>query len=504
MKKIISCGMAMIVSLAMSAQDGAKVSSQEAFDYNRCSLSVISLNGIAGNAGEVDAWTSTTDFDGKFDMNRITTTSIRTNSDASEIQETLRGLRVGKQILDYWLQYDGNKFDAKLMEQRSRYNATDADVLRDNASKVKTISVANKTLLNNTYVLVTGPTSVEQKTDKKGNITYTASVDAYVYKVNLNDTILTTVWENWLSEDSAPESKNIYENIDVDVDFVAGVKGKIGSGKTSAEALASAFNEVLEPLEKKIDKWQVVTTVYERHPLGAKIGKKEGLKNSDRYRAFKVVEDAEGNLKYKKVGYVRATKVVDNRQDATGEGECSHFYQISGRSIKEGMFLKQKKDIKLSVSAYGTLNGYNIAGIDINYLFKTSQTLGIMQYGGLSIGYDQGDDYTGEKAMYIPISLNYGVGIHPVRILEILPSIGVGADYYGLPSDSEEESEFTKQIAYFARGGVQVGVQVWYPVQIFVRADYSYKISEGELYCECLDHKRFDRLSFGAGLKINF
>lgn len=508
MKRTLLIGAMMLAtsSLTLSAQKTAKVSSQEAFDYNRCSLSIIALNGMTSYDDDVNTWTSSTDFDGKFDMNKIATTGISTSSNSDKIKNVLIKENVGKQVLNYWLQYDGTKFSSKLMENRSSYNATDADVLRDQASKVKTLNLANKTLLNNSFVMVTGPTSVERKVTKKGEVYYEALIDAYVYKVNLNDSILTTVWENWLDESANSNNKSIYDNLNVEIDYVASVTKKSGVGENPAQAINEAFGEILDPLEKKIGKWQVVTSIYRKHPLGAKIGKKEGLKNSDRYRAFKVVEDQNGNLEYKKVGFVRATKVINNTNVATGESDCSNFYQISGRTLREGMFLKQKKDIKLSVSGSYNTGGYNIAQVDIDYLVHTSNVLGVMQYAGLSIGYDDGKDgFSKKKAIYIPVTLNYGIGIHPVRILEILPSIGVGADYYSLPSDdSSDDSKFDKQLAYFAHGGVKVGLQIFYPIQIFVRADYSYKFSEGELYKECISHKRFEKLSFGAGLKINF
>ncbi len=499
--------LAMMSFSGLKAQEAAKVTTQEAFDYNRCSLSILSLNGLTSCDSYVDAWTSTADFDGKFDMNLIGTKGVRpSSSTADAVKAELDGKYVGKQVLDYWLQYDGKKFDQKLMEQRTRYNATDQDVLKDNAAKVKTLNVANKNLLKNSYVLVTGPTAVKQSKNKKGETIYTAYVDAYVYQVALTDSLIEEVYGNWLDEEATAEQRQRYDQTNVGLTLVASVKGKTGSAKTQSEAITSAFGEILEPLEKKIDKWQVVTSIYKKNPLGAKIGLKEGLKNSDRYRAYMVVEDMNGNLKYKPRGYTRATKVVDNRGNATGDSKCSEFYQISGKRLKEGMFLKQKKDIKLSVSAFGNfVSGYTYGGVDIEYLTKTSQVagMGMMHYAGLSMGLDFGEDLYNEDAMYIPMSLNYGFGFYPIRILEIQPNIGVGADYYANSGIDTDDSKFYESLAYFVRGGLKVGVQVWYPVQLFVRADYSYKLFEGAYYIGS-QKERFGKLSIGAGVKVNF
>ncbi len=500
MKKIVFglvalfCG-TMYVQAQDANQSAAQVSTTEAFDYNRSSLSIITL----GSNSSLQAWAEKEDFGGKFDMNKIATNHLYCDNDTNSILEALVSEKVGKQILDYWVGYDGKQFDGQLLRQRSSYNATDADVLRDNAAEVRRLGTASasKGLLANSYILVANLQKVE--TGKDGD-TYTVKVDAHVYRADLNDQVVATTWANWIDEEATDEMKSNYNALNIDIEKIASATGKTGSGSSVEAAITDAFAGVLNTLEKKIDKWQVVTSIYQKHPLGAKIGKKENLKNSDRFRAFKIVEDKDGYLKAKKVGFVRATKVIDNRQNATGESECSHFYQISGRTLREGMYLKQKNDAKISLSAAGVTDGYSPFSIDVDFLAHTSQALGTMQYIGLSVGAyaeDGGDD------TWIPVSLNYGIGIHPIRVLEIMPNIGVGADYYNMSEDESEDKKFDKQLLYFARAGIKVGLQICYPLQVFVRADYSYEISRGELYYDA-DEERFGKLSFGAGLRINF
>lgn len=488
------------------AQEVSKVPAQETFDYNRCAISVISMGGGAFTQG-ID---SCEFMSGKFDINKIPCTQIAVvgneivgkkkqvlKEKAEEIRKELLAQNVGKQILNYWLQYDGNVFNSSLLAKRTRYSKTDADVLNANVDKVNTLNAADKKLIGNSYVVVLS--------DNDGK-----SVDSYVFKAVLNDTVLTEVWNNWLDKDASAANKSFYDNLKVDLEFVYAVnntyesKGKKGSEK-EIDPVAT-LNSALDALERKIDKWQVTSTIFEVNPVAAKIGRKEGLRNSDRYRVFKVVEDESGNLEYKKVGFVRATKVFDNRTDAMGETDCSKFYKISGKTMKEGMFLKEKKDLKMSVSVSGVLGGYNYAQVDIDYLLKTQNTLGLMYFTGISIGYHMGDniDDTDSEVAYIPFSLNGAVAIHPIRILEIMPNFGVGVDYCELLDDtsSNNNNSDSKRIAYFAHGGVKVGWQVFYPVQLFVRADYSCKLSEGELYVDTPN--RFGKLSIGAGVKVNF
>ena len=511
------------------AQEVSKVPAQETFDYSRCAISIISMGGGAFTQG-ID---SCEFMSGKFDINKIPCTQIPVvgneivgkkkqvlKEKAEEIRKELLAKNVGKQVLDYWLQYDGNVFNSSLLAKRTRYNKTDADVLNANVDKVNTLNAADKKLIGNSYVVV-----LSDNADGK-------SVDTYVFKAVLNDTVLTEVWNNWLDKDASAANKSFYDNLKVDLEFVYAVnnayeskddnkatkfkgllsKGNMEVSPNDIDAVAT-LNSALDALERKIDKWQVTSTIFAVNPVAAKIGYKEGLRNSDRYRVFKVVEDENGNLEYKKVGFVRATEVFDNRTDAMGETDCSKFYKISGKTMKEGMFLKEKKDLKLSVSVSGVLGGYNYAQVDIDYLLKTKNTLGMMYFTGISIGYHMGKKIveTGSKTAdellrphYIPFSLNGAVAIHPIRILEIMPNVGIGGDYCRLLGDtsSDNDNSYSKRIAYFAHGGVKVGLQVFYPVQLFVRADYSYKFSEGELYVDTPN--RFGKLSIGAGVKVNF
>lgn len=495
------------------AQEVSKVPAQETFDYNRCAISVISMGGGAFTQG-ID---SCEFMSGKFDINKIPCTQIAVvgneivgkkkqvlKEKAEVIRKELLAQNVGKQILNYWLQYDGNVFNSSLLAKRTRYSKTDADVLNANVDKVNTLNAADKKLIGNSYVVVLSESGI--------------GVDTYVFKAVLNDTVLTEVWNNWLDKDASAANKSFYDNLKVDLEFVYAVNNTYESnGKKGSEKEidpVATLNSALDALERKIDKWQVTSTIFEVNPVAAKIGRKEGLRNSDRYRVFKVVEDESGNLEHKKVGFVRATEVFDNRTDAMGETDCSKFYKISGKTMKEGMFLKEKKDLKLSVSVSGVLGGYNYAQVDIDYLLKTQNTLGLMYFTGISIGYSMGDKLatTGSavadellRPHYIPISLNGAVAIHPIHILEIMPNIGVGGDYCRLLGDtrSDNDDSASKRMAYFAHGGVKVGLQVYYhPVQLFVRADYSYKFSEGELYVDTPN--RFGKLSIGAGVKVNF
>ena len=135
------------------AQEASKVPTQETFDYNRCAISIISMGDGAFTQG-IDRCEF---MSGKFDINKIPCTQIgvvgnekqRLKEKAEEIRKELLAKNVGKQVLDYWLQYDGNVFNSSLLAKRTRYNKTDADVLNANVDKVNTLNAADKKLIGN-------------------------------------------------------------------------------------------------------------------------------------------------------------------------------------------------------------------------------------------------------------------------------------------------------------------------------------------------------------------
>ncbi len=519
MKKMFVIYLTLLMSSNIWAQDPAAVSTTQSFDYNRNSITFLPLQGrINGNANYITKdWASKEDFDGKFDLNVIETDEVNVSGTEYEILNYLNSQQVGMQILNYWLQYDGNVFNTEVLEKRAAYNATDADVLMDKAAKVSSLFTRGRELIKNSYVMVSGPVSIKShtSTDKKTGKTYTsytAKAESYVYQLDLNDALMQAINENWLLEEDFKSSneedrenyrrkKETYENLGVYLKYVSKISknNSVGSSSSEEEAIKSAIRSTFGPLEKKIEGWQVVTVVSQRHPLGAKIGKKEGLKNSDRYAAYEVRGEGE-NTNYKRVGYVRATKVYDNRSVATGNTEVSKFYQISGRNIDEGLFLKQKKGGRWGISLSALPNKYSMGEVGIEYLMHTSQGLGAMTYAMLSVGYDSFKDL---DATYIPISLGLGLGLHPHRVLEIMPYVAVGVDLYNDKDSAKDDDETSsKKNAYIAHGGVRVGLQIFYPVQIFGKITYNYMIDEGELYVRPAEYD--NGITIGGGLKISF
>lgn len=523
-KFILLCLIAQLSNVAFAQQpEAGKVQKQENFKYSRPSLTLLQVLGNGGEYG--NEFVNNFSSNEKFDFNTINTTAI--NAGDNELK-TLMAQNIGKQVLFHWLHFDGKGFNSDVLEARSMYNATDQDVILDASKRVADLKYQGRSLMDNSYVMTVTPSKMVPQYDKKNKLTgYSTSVVSTVYKVNFNEDLLTAVWDNWMDSTLTQEEQNkrmeFFNNLEVGLDSITTVQVQ-GSGTTQSEAIAAASEEMLTSLEKKIDKWQVVSTIYSKNPIAAKIGKKEGLKNSQRYRAFKLIEDENGELIQKGLGYLRATNVADNRSVATGETEeFSNFYQISGGKLREGMYIKQKNDARIGVSASYNFGrhltkktGFSMAEITIDYLLHTSQAMGMMQYAMINIGYDDAkckiEGVSGEyKGQMLQVSLGYGVGFHPIRPIEIMPYAFVGCDYNlknGTDTEKESDESFMKKLGYYGGGGAKISFMVAYPVQLFVKADYSYLFSAGVQYVNPRDNSnetnKGQGLSVSAGFRVAF
>lgn len=517
-KKIFKCAtlcMVMQVATLSFAQDEAvKVKPQEGFNYSRASISVVKVDGNYSQYGDVVV--DALDLGDKFDINDINTKSLPS-------VESLLSSNIGNQVLLHWLGYDGVAFNSNVLEERSMYNATDQDVLLDQAAKVASLKTQGRKLMNNSYILLVTPQNLKEsrETDKKGNVKvrYNGTVEATVYKLDFNDELLSAVWDNWISvsdttmtESDYYQKASFFNNLKINAEHVA-TESNTCSANTPEEAFAAAASSLIFSLEKKIDGWQVVSTIYSKHPITAKLGTKEGLKNSQRFRAYKVVEDEEGNVKYKGLGYLRVTHVADNSSVATGETtDLSKFYQISGGKLREGMILKQKNDARMGISLeYNFMPSYSLAEISVDFLTHTSTTMGIMQYVFLKGGYDK-PYKDSDEPWYVQAKIGYGIGIHPIRPIEIMPYAFFGADLMNLKDsdDGDDDDSFTEKMALMAGGGVKISFQIAYPVQLFVKAEYAKIFDEGKLYIPRLEREflvkqdKIKDFSVGAGFRVAF
>jgi len=517
MKKLFTWFLLTAVSASATAQ--TKVKSPVLDDYDRNSLSMI----IVDRDDDLDSPL----FDGvlaceydmessdKFDMNDIGTLSIdfagpRTAAaPAAEILAALNEANVGREVVGFWFnrQKDGS-MDASVIEKRGNYNADDQAYINAQFGKLGVAALGDEgyKLLGRSYVIVLDYTNVGSSV-KDGKTTWTATTNATVFQVIYTPEVQEQVDAAWIYEedDAAARERKIaaWNGIRPELkwraatSYTASAEEQNGGLKT---AVTNGYEGAVEKLEKLIDEWNVTSAITDRRPLRAKIGKKEGLKNGKRFQAYKYKEDRDGNLKSIPKGYLRATKIADNRDYAQGNSPKSEFYQISGGRIEEGYTLKQKNDLGMGVSLGYKMGRFTPYNLGIDYLAHIN-TSGTAHYILLNLGYDiytesklrehnmVTDDGEDGGLSFIDVGVGYGFGIRPIRHLELMPFLTAGGEYMMFNSDmwessenGEDDSSFTDKVAWLGTVGVKASLNVKYPFQIFAAIDYTMKFAPGTLY----------------------
>lgn len=521
MKKFLLFAFILFNALIVSAQE--KVKDVVDDDYVRNSLSVIVVTRGDNFDANVINGVKSIDFGDKFDINSIPTDRLMIKSarkgsvDVDLITASLSREGVGKEIVSYWYRRDANgNMGDELILQRGMYSVDDQEILNAQVSKVGASALGEKgyDLVKGSYVFV-----LDYYNMRKENDTYHADVNGVIYQLDYSEELLEQVYEAWIYEDDTPEvraNKNkLFDSLEFPLKYITMVNASASSSSSYGDAVRSAYNTAFYRSEKAVDQWNVTSSVISTRPIKAKIGTKEGLKNGQRFRVYKIVEDRSGEIDSRPVGYVRATEVVNNSRVATGDMDASSFYQIAGFGIDEGMILKQKNDLKMGVTVSGVIGGYSPFEIGFEYL-EHINTKGTSRYVMLNLGFDAvSSSVIGQSVSYVVVGLGYGVAVRPVRPVEIMPFIQFGCDVLSDGSSSSSSSSTNKKsgewISWLAKAGARLSWQVVYPVQIFAQVDAAARFAEGTKYKECNDvllmlgygHKN-GLVGFSFGAKVSF
>ena len=517
MKKTFFYILLSILSLTLELYAQEKIKNIVSDKYQRNSISIIYISRGDNYDSQLKKYVETYFMNSqnvsKYDINYIDTKELHVSASRNETIQTEAFSNnevfqsISKQILAYWFnrKSDGT-MDASLIEKRGRYNVTDQDYF--NAQVAKTGIAALKDegydLIKNSYVLFLDYSNIKKEVNDNGTVSWSSQANIYVYQLNYTDDVYNNIMNTWIYEDDTESAKRqkieLWNNTNVGLKFI--VSSHYSSTKTENNggleaSVVESYQSAIQTIENKIETWRVASSITHVQPLRAKIGTKEGLKNTARYRAYIYTEDENGNLKSIPKGYVRATKIADNKINASGETPESEFYQISGFKLTEGAILKQRNDWGLGVGlSYkgGSFDGYYL---NLSKLANI-KTNGISQYALANIGLNfysesklkENDLYTSTASgvNFVNVSIGYGIGIRPfIRYFEFMPYILVGVDNIninGEESETSEESSFGEKIAYTGSAGIKLNMNLKYPLILFGSIDYTMLLYQGELYEE--------------------
>lgn len=392
---IFSIGLTAAQDLSATAKTGNVTS-----EYNRNSLTVLFLDGTPRYSNDIRVNVEKITIPDKFDNNMLAQ-RILIQGNCANIADALSRDHIANDILAKWFSRDAyGKFHMDLIHERGLYNATDDHIIQAENSKLglDLVKDAGEALIEHSYIMVIKLSDIktmeqvynemDAKINKYTINKYKSSTNYYegfqckatyyLYQINNASDVIDELYnEMWIFDEDSSEERNKkriqFNNFKVPIILkktgTVEVDGSVlkSKGYSYSQQINHLLNKSLstsiDQLEFSVDDFKVKNAVYSTLPIRAKIGMKEGLQVDDRYFVYEHQLDRNGNLKDVRIGVVRAKRVADNRTVADGKSSMSKFYQVAGRSIKEGMIMTQAKDAGTAVNIGLTNGDFNSAFI---------------------------------------------------------------------------------------------------------------------------------------------
>ncbi|MDI9357149.1 MAG: hypothetical protein QM536_09025 [Chitinophagaceae bacterium] len=317
-------------------------------------------------------------------------------------------------VAKWWNRNELGQFNYELIKERGLYTATDIDAQQAKASQTDRRELLGVQLLSKTYLLVyeinsfkkepeyitvTERTSdgktkkVEKRNPDEG---YEASYTVSVYKLNFNDSTEAVFYnEYWTDKDNYDQNKaQKWNTATFDMPFItthsASVTSKQPTDPNSNYYLLArrkTMNELFDDipdyihsssfsfLNETLDDFKLKSSLFSTKPPTAKLGKKEGLYLDQRFFAYEIGINNNGEQQKYRKGVLRVKKISDNEGVATGNTTPSTFRQQGGKKLYEGMFLESKEDIGLILSPTYSFNTQDksIVGISLGIDYRISR-----------------------------------------------------------------------------------------------------------------------------------
>jgi hypothetical protein len=427
-------------------------------------------------------------------------------------------------------QPDGS-FNMDEIARRGMYNADVTDYQKAHATirKDDALRDAGELLLNKSYILIFDFTSVKTMTEvydamdansetkvKRTQNGYKATGNAYLYRIDFNDSVYNNfLLSMWIDANSDPalkqERSQLFDNNIFPTKRIANIpyssealqynadQGVMApkKQKTTEQLFEELVNEsrdgVITNIEKLNDQFRVKAQITSVHPLGVKIGKKEGLKLDQRFFVYEAQLDASGKEFSKRMGVIRSKSVVENRNfisDNKGLAEPSIFFQTAGKKLSNmGMYVEQKNDWGFGLYigyALGNMGGANVSlEYNIMSIFNTALNLqtGITSLklyvtGGFDLKtYDlniSNLNLTDESVMFAKIEGGFAKDFYFARNFYIGPVVGMGMESASI-TDIDDTFGGTYDYSYqtlYGNAGLRFGFNILHNLQLQITGNY--------------------------------
>jgi hypothetical protein len=458
--------MAMLGVKAQNTEQYQKIPST----YDRSSITFLYMKVPGENhVQEIESKISSIAFSDKFYNNNLETLSFdapfsRTSTDVvpqEAIMKFLADQKVAKSIVNLW--YDRKEDGSMSMDKifdRGMFNATDAAYIKAQSTKLGNAVLQDygSRLVGRSYIMVLDYQNVKTMQEAKMNNMHgwQATALGYLFKIKYTEETQNALYDCWIYPEDSPAVKaekiKKFEQLEIPIEFVTKTSVPIVASQPNPdsqigrlikqksddvllqELIQKGYDETIYNLEKTHEDFMVKTTINQVNPIRIKIGKKEGLKCDHRYFAYEYVYNEKTNATEPKFrGVIRATsKIVDNRQVATGNMPTSTFYQTAGRKLQTGYLVRQQNDLGLEVLAGFEMG--EVGGIYGRADFRLGRYIGIRslfvfgEIGFQTKEYDISYLFVTEDVTFTHYAGGIAKGFMLTRNLELRPYVGIGQE----------------------------------------------------------------------------
>lgn len=433
------------------------------------------------------------------------------SENGTEIAKRMSEAGVGRLVLDRLFQRDGAGLHVEHLYETALQNTIFEEIevaLQDASAEVQDVLKRDiaKQLLKNNYIVLSKTVNLREGKAIPKMRTYWQ-----VFYVDITDRIIEQAYSNW-------QDLSVYDQIKIPIRFVA--KGK------------SKINEFIFDIAKKVPAFAVRGSVFNRKPFLARTSSSQGVKKMDRFYIYRFKENRKGEIYSKKVCTARATEI---------NNESTRLYTISGKyaSTKKGDVAVQRDRHKSSFSLMGQYSAGNDPRFGGRLQFE--QLLNFSKYGvaqyflaaleynqyknepeGIWWNYDKKESIQ-PKLNNAAVMLGYGIGFNFLGKIELVPYMLAGYQNSFLFNSSDNLVYWNKDLevwdslnddksgeliksgnAIVGYTGIKININIWYPVQMTIGADYNLTVSLTKSFKPILSRHEQNRLNIYAGLRINF
>lgn len=554
MKKSLFCILFCTWALWLNAQEN-KQAQKVPSTYDRSSITFLFLDFPSDNhATDVKGKIEQIVFADKFYNNNVSYLTLPAPFNRGDlggkkedfIKQSIESKKIAADIISKWYaRKDDGTMSMDLVEERGMFNATDAAFIKAQTTKRGNSMLKDygNRLIERSYILVLDYkdvlTMAEAKITKMRG--WKSTITAYLYKVDYNAEVQNALYDSWIYDDDTPqvkaEKKQKFDQIVFPISYVTQTQlmitstqvgegtqlGKFIKQKTDdqllSELVQKGYDESLYFLEKNYEDFRVKTPIYQTNPIRAKVGKKEGIKTDYRFFAYEYVYDEKTNSSKQKFrGVIRATsKIVDNRQVATGDMGTTKFYQTAGRHLETGYLLQQRNDYGIEVGL-----GYeagNVGGVYGRIDARLGRFIGVRSLFLYVEGGAEMKDYTIAFTEYKGIAFtHYGAGLAKgfqiTRNIELRPYFGVGQEMASHKDFKNTNLDELKVL--YAKGGANLALNLKHNFQVFGGVGFYSFVSNAEnkngdmgvkwsdIFVDENNNKREGGASVLVGLRLGF